>query len=61
MSKTTFLRENPFSVLGAKTRDNWHRIGEMAEEKALHLDHDTCQKARSDLTNLRASNPTFGG
>jgi hypothetical protein len=26
----------------------------MAEERALHLDHDTCQKARSDLTNPRA-------
>lgn len=26
----------------------------MAEERSLHLDHDSCQKARSDLTNPRA-------
>ena len=35
------------------TRDNRKRIVELAEEKSLELDHDVCQKARSDLTNPR--------
>lgn len=54
MSKTTSLHANPFCVLGVTTRDDRRKIVEMAEERALHLDHDTCQKARSDLTNPRA-------
>ena len=51
---STTLHENPFCVLGVTTRDNRHKIVEMAEERALHIDHDLCQKARSDLTNPRA-------
>jgi hypothetical protein len=39
--------------LGVTTRDNRRRIVELAEEKSLELDHDVCQKARSDLTNPR--------
>jgi hypothetical protein len=39
--------------LGVTTRDNRKRIVELAEEKSLELDHDVCQKARSDLTNPR--------
>ena len=35
------------------TRDDRRRIVELAEEKSLELDHDVCQKARSDLTNQR--------
>jgi hypothetical protein len=35
------------------TRDDRRRIVELAEEKSLELDHDVCQKARSDLTNPR--------
>ena len=54
MSKTTSLHANPFCVLGVTTRDDRRKIVEMAEERALHLDHDTCQKARSDLTNPKA-------
>ena len=54
MSKTTSLHTNPFCVLGVTTRDDRRKIVEMAEERALHLDHDTCQTARSDLTNPRA-------
>lgn len=50
----TALHANPFCVLGVTTRDDRRKIVEMAEERALHLDHDTCQKARSDLTNPRA-------
>jgi len=50
---TTALHQSAFSVLGVTTRDNRKRIVELAEEKSLELDHDVCQKARSDLTNPR--------
>lgn len=50
---TTVLHLSAFSVLGVTTRDNRKRIVELAEEKLLELDHDVCQKARSDLTNPR--------
>ena len=46
------LQQNPFTLLGVTTRDDRRRIVEQAEEKSLELDHDACQKARSDLTNL---------
>jgi len=49
----TELNKSPFAVLGVTTRDNRKRIVELAEEKSLELDHDVCQKARSDLTNPR--------
>lgn len=51
--KTTALHETPFAVLGVTTRDDRRHIVELAEEKSLILDHDVCQKARSDLTNPR--------
>jgi hypothetical protein len=47
------IHTNPFAVLGATTRDDRRRIVELADEKALQLDHDVCQKARADLTNPR--------
>lgn len=47
------LQQNPFALLGATTRDDRKRIVELAEEKSLQLDHDACQKARSDLTSPR--------
>jgi hypothetical protein len=47
------LHQSAFAVLGVTTRDNRKRIVELAEEKSLELDHDACQKARSDLTNPR--------
>jgi hypothetical protein len=50
----TSLHRNPFWVLWATTRDDRHRIVELADEKALVLDADICQKARADLTNPRA-------
>lgn len=53
MSKTTSLHANPFFVLGVTVRDDRRKIVEMAEERALNIDPDTCQKARSDLTNPR--------
>lgn len=55
MSKNnnTSLHANPFYVLGVTTRDDRRKIVEMAEERSLHIDHDLCQKARSDLTNPR--------
>lgn len=49
----TALHQSAFSLLGVTTRDNRKRIVELAEEKSLELDHDVCQKARSDLTNPR--------
>jgi hypothetical protein len=49
----TSLHQSAFSVLGVTTRDNRKRIVELAEEKSLELDHDVCQKARSDLTTPR--------
>ena len=52
-SITTVLHRSAFAVLGVTIRDNRKRIVESAEEKSLELDHDICQKARSDLTNLR--------
>ena len=47
------LQQNPFALLGVTTRDDRRRIVDLAEEKSLELDHDACQKARSDLTNPR--------
>ena len=47
------LLQSPFAVLGATTRDDRRCIVELSEEKALELDSDVCQKARSDLTNPR--------
>lgn len=49
----TALHQSPFALLGATIRDDRRRIVELAEEKSLELDHDVCQKARSDLTNPR--------
>lgn len=49
----TALHQSAFAILGVTTRDNRRRIVELAEEKSLELDHDVCQKARSDLTNPR--------
>ena len=51
--QTSVLHQNPFALLGVTTRDDRRRIVELAEEKSLHLDHDACQKARSDLTSPR--------
>jgi hypothetical protein len=50
---STALHQTPFAILGVTTRDDRRRIVELAEEKSLELDHDVCQKARSDLTNPR--------
>jgi hypothetical protein len=52
-STTTTLHVNPFWVLGVTTRNDRRKIVEMAEERSLHIDHDLCQRARSDLTNPR--------
>lgn len=51
--KGTVLHESPFAVLSASPRDDRKRIVDLAEEKALEIDHAKCQKARSDLTNPR--------
>ena len=47
------LQKNPFYVLGATTRDSQSRLVELAEERALLLDPDECQKARADLVSPR--------
>lgn len=50
---TTELHKNPFYILGVSIADNRRNIVSIAEEKSLEIDHDICQKARSDLTNPR--------
>ena len=49
----TSLHANPFAVLQVTTRDNSRRVVEASEERSLLIDHDICQKARSELTNPR--------
>jgi len=51
---STSLHSSPFLILGVTTRDHRQKIVEQAEERALHIDHELCQKARSELTNPRA-------
>ena len=50
---STALHANAFALLGANPRNDRRRIVELAEEKSLEIDHELCQKARSDLTNPR--------
>ena len=52
--RNSALHSNAFFVLGANPREDRKRIVELADEAALSSDHETCQKARSDLTNPRA-------
>lgn len=47
------ILENPFSVLGATTRDNRRRIMELADEKNLLSDGELGTNACSALTNPR--------
>jgi len=47
------IKQNPFYILDATTRDNRQKIVELAEEKSFDLDEELCQKARSDLTMPR--------
>ena len=51
--KLLMIKENPFYILDATTRDNRQKIVELAEEKSFDIDEDLCQKARSDLTMPR--------
>lgn len=51
--QTSALHKTPFALLGVSSRDDRRRIVEQAEHKSLELNHDDCQKARSDLTNPR--------
>lgn len=51
--RKSHLHQNPFALLGVTTRDDRRRIVDLAEEKSLEIDHDACQKARSDLTGPR--------
>ncbi|MFD1043483.1 hypothetical protein [Pseudoxanthomonas kaohsiungensis] len=45
--------ENPFSLLRASTRDRKTHLNELAEEAALHGDHDSAVDARNILSNPR--------
>jgi hypothetical protein len=49
----TTLYRSAFFILGATVRDDRKRIVQLAEEKSLEIDHDVCQKARTDLTSPR--------
>lgn len=51
--RSTAVHANAFALLGANPRDDRRRIVELAEERSLEIDHELCQKARSDLTNPR--------
>lgn len=51
--QTSALHRSPFALLGVSSRDDRRKIVEQAEHKSLELNHDDCQKARSDLTNPR--------
>ncbi len=53
MSKPS-LYNNSFYVLGATTRDNKARIIELAEEKSLIHNDETCQNARAEIINPRS-------
>lgn len=50
---TSYLHESPFHILSVTTRDNRRNIVELAEHKSLEMDHDSCQKARGEITNPR--------
>ena len=45
--------QNPFYLLVATTRDNRHRILELAEERSLSSDPDVCMAAGKTLTHPR--------
>ena len=47
------IKENPFYILGATTRDNRQKIQELVDEKSLSLDMSVCTEARAVLTNPR--------
>ena len=51
--KETSLHRTAFWILGATARDDRRHIVDLAEEKALYIDHEACQKARAELTNPR--------
>lgn len=53
-SGTSEIHTNAFLVLGVTIRDDIRTIESKAEERSLHLDYDTCQKARQELTHPRA-------
>lgn len=53
LMQSTTLHRSAFWLLGATVRDDRRRVVELAEERALELDPETCQKARADLTSPR--------
>lgn len=46
-------RDNPFAILKASTRDRKAHLNELADEAALHGDHDEALNARNVLSNPR--------
>ena len=53
LTQTAALHQNPFWVLWVSTRDPPQRIVDSADDKALILNPDVCEGARSTLTNPR--------
>ncbi|MGE0041331.1 MAG: hypothetical protein AB7H88_15805 [Vicinamibacterales bacterium] len=51
--RETSLHRSPFWILRASSRDNRQVIVERADQRSLEMDHDVCQRARSELTNPR--------
>lgn len=49
MSEFNDILDNPFFVLGASSRDTRQRILQLADEKALELDPERCDRARTAL------------
>lgn len=45
--------DNPFAILKASTRDRKSHLNELADEAALHGDHDAAVNARNILSNPR--------
>jgi hypothetical protein len=43
------LTENPFFTIGATTRDNRRQLSDLAEDRKLTLDPESCSRALSDL------------
>lgn len=48
------IQDNPFWILGVTPRDSRQAIVQKATERALTLEEDECQSARTTLTNPRA-------
>jgi hypothetical protein len=53
LTETASIHKNPFWLLWVSTRDSSQRIVDSADEKALVLNPEVCENARTTLTNPR--------